>query len=335
MILLRRRREWALDVIAPVVYWQQPLGVSSGGKMATAALYGGIEAGGTAIVCMIGTGPANVVAAVRFPTADPETLDRVVEFFLPYVRRGELAAVGIGSFGPVDLVPDSPTYGHVTTTPKPGWQGIDFRGRIQRELGIPVAFDTDVNAAAFGEHYWSTSSRGKDPLLYVTVGTGIGVGVLVHGRPLHGLVHPEAGHLRIPHDRDRDPFDGVCPFHQTCWEGLASGPAIARRWGVPAEQLPQDHPAWDLEAEYLAVGIANLIVSYSPQRIVLGGGVVTGQGLLRRLVRARIPGILNGYLRSPLLSEMIDDYLVAPSLEGRSGAMGAVAMAIELVRTHE
>jgi fructokinase len=294
--------------------------------------YGAIEAGGTTTVCLIGTAAGEVVSDARFPTGQPDGLGRMVDFFRPWVARGELATLGIGCFGPVDLSPGSPTFGRITTTPKPGWQGVDLRGRIQRELGIPVAFETDVNAAVLGEHRWTPANREKDPLVYVTVGTGIGVGVLANGRPLHGLVHPEAGHAMIPHDRQRDPFAGVCPFHGDCWEGLASGPAIARRWGAPAETLPPDHPAWELEAQYLALGLANLVLSLSPQRIILGGGVTKHAAPLHRLVRERVARVLNGYVRSPMLAEGLDEYLVPPTLEGRSGAMGALALAIDLDR---
>lgn len=214
-------------------------------------LFGGIEAGGTKFVCVVGHGPADLLAEARFPTTTnpAKTIRQAVDFFLPYARRGELAAVGIASFGPVDLNPDSPTYGYITTTPKPGWQHVDLYGGIRRGLNVPVAFDTDVNAAAFGEQYWLPENRSLDPFLYITVGTGIGVGVIVNGSPLHGLIHPEAGHFPIPHDRQRDPFPGVCPFHGDCLEGLASGPSMHKRWGQNAETLPDSHPAWDLEAE--------------------------------------------------------------------------------------
>ena len=181
-------------------------------------LYGGIEAGGTKFVCVIGSDPHHIIAEERFPTTTPaETIARSVDFFQ---RHGhDLAAIGIGSFGPVDLNPQSPTYGFITTTPKPGWAQVDLRGGIQRALNVPVAFDTDVNVAAFGEHYWVPENRGLDPLLYMTVGTGIGVGVMVNGQLLHGLLHPEAGHMRLPRDPQRDPFTGACPFHGDCFEG--------------------------------------------------------------------------------------------------------------------
>lgn len=294
-------------------------------------LYGGIEAGGTKFVCLLGTGPDDISGEIRFPTIHPdETIQQVIEFFEPYTRSGELAAVGIASFGPVDLNPNSPTYGYITTTPKPFWSQVDLRGPILNALNLPVAFDTDVNVAAFGEWYWTPGNRSLDPFLYMTVGTGIGVGVLANGHPLHGLVHPEAGHFAIPHNLQADPFPGSCPYHGDCLEGLASGPAISRRWGQPAETLPDDHPAWDLEVEYIALALTNLIYAYSPQKIVLGGGVALHSGF-HDAVRRKVQRLLNGYVQSPILLEKIGDYIVPPALGNRSGALGAIAMAISLV----
>jgi fructokinase len=293
-------------------------------------LYGGIEAGGTKFVCMIGAGPDQVVDETRFSTTLPdETIRKAIAFFEPYARRGELAAVGIATFGPVDLNPASPAYGHITTTPKPDWSQVDLHGQVQRALGLPVAFDTDVNAAAYGEHHWNPANRPLDPFLYITVGTGIGVGVLANGRPLHGLIHCEAGHFVIPHDGQKDPFSGVCPYHGDCLEGLASGPSMARRWGVPAEALPSHHAAWELEAEYIALGLVNLIYAYSPERIVLGGGVAQHPGL-HEMVRKKVQQRLGGYIQSPMVLEKIDDYIVAPFLGNRSGVLGAIAMAQDL-----
>lgn len=293
--------------------------------------FGGIEAGGTKFVCVVGTGPGDVAGERRFPTTHPdETIQRTIEFFEPHHRRGELAAIGIASFGPVDLNPASPTYGYITTTPKPNWSQVDLRGRIQEALKVPVAFDTDVNVAAFGEQYWTPANRALDPLVYMTVGTGIGVGVLANGHPVHGLVHPEAGHFPIPHDWQVDPFPGMCPYHGDCLEGLASGPAMNQRWGRPAEELPDSHPAWDLEAGYIALALENMIYAYSPQRIVLGGGVAKHPGL-HGAIRHKVQQHLNGYVRSPMVLDKIDDYIVAPSLGDRSGVLGAIAMAISLV----
>jgi fructokinase len=221
-------------------------------------LLAGIEAGGTKIVCAVGTGPEDLRAETRFPTTTPEeTIDRAVEFFRRAAAAEPLAAIGIASFGPIDPDPASTSFGFVTSTPKPGWAQVDLAGAVARALGVPFGFDTDVNAAALGEHRWG-AARGLDTFVYLTVGTGIGGGAMVGGRLAHGLLHPEMGHLLIPR-RDDDDFPGVCPFHGSCFEGMASGPALEGRWGQPAETLPDDHPAWELEAHYLALGLANIV----------------------------------------------------------------------------
>jgi fructokinase len=294
-------------------------------------LFGGIESGGTKFVCMVGIDPNHLIKEERFPTTTPcETIDRAVEVFLPYVKNGELAAVGIASFGPLDLDLNSPTYGYITTTPKAGWSQIDLCGEIRRRLQVRVAFDTDVNAAAFGEQYWIQENRTLDPFLYMTVGTGVGVGVIVNGSPVHGLVHPEGGHSALPHDWQRDPFPGVCPYHGDCLEGLASGSSMHKRWGQRPETLPDAHPAWDLESDYIALALANLIYAYSPRRIILGGGVSQHAGLLDA-VRCKVRQFMNGYVQSPMLQEKIDDYILPPALGNRSGGLGAIAMASVLV----
>lgn len=286
-------------------------------------LYGGVETGGTWCVCALGEGPARIVAEERFRTTEPEpTLVRIVEFFR---RNPGARAIGIGSFGPVDLNPESATWGHVTTTPKPGWQHVAVAGVISEQLGVPVAFDTDVAAAAVGEHRWG-AGRGLESLCYLTVGTGIGGALLHGGRPWHGLMHPEVGHLRIPHDRAADPFEGSCPVHGDCWEGLASGAAIAERWRTAPEDLPGDHPAWPLEAHYLALGVLNIVMVASPQRVIVGGGVMARAPLLA-ITRAGLRELVSGYLDTPLLGERVDTYVVAPALGARAGVLGAIAMA--------
>jgi fructokinase len=298
------------------------------GEVQMNGLYGGIEAGGTKFVCVVGSGPKEIRAEMRFPTSTPaQTLQHVLDFFRPYTRRGDLEAVGIGAFGPLDLNPGSPTYGHITTTPKPGWNQVDLHGEISRGLGIPVSLDTDVNTAAFGEHFWIPENRALDSLVYMTVGTGVGVGVIVHQCTLHGLIHPEVGHLFIPHAWADDPFEGVCPYHGDCLEGLTSGPAMASRWGVQAEDLAASHPGWDLEARYLAMGVCNLILAFSPQRVVLGGGVLQHPGLIDQ-VRRQVSGLLNGYIQSDWLGSRIEEYIVSPGLGSRAGVLGAIAMAM-------
>lgn len=295
-------------------------------------IYGGIEAGGTKFVCMLGTDPDHVLAEERFPTTTPaETLGRTIEFFQRAAAQHKLLAIGIGSFGPVDLHEDSPTYGYITTTPKPGWAQTAVLGPIQRALKVPCAFDLDVNVAALGEYHWVPANRSCDPLLYYTIGTGIGVGNIVNGRLLHGLLHPESGHVMIPHDRASDPFPGACPYHGDCFEGLAAGPAIEQRWQQRGETLPPDHPAWQLEARYIAYAVANMIYAFSPQRIVLGGGVMQQAGLLDR-VRREVQSIINGYLQSDRITRDIDQLIVAPGLGNRSGVLGAIALAIQAAK---
>jgi len=297
-------------------------------------LWGGIEAGGTKFVCAVGTGPDDLRAEVRFPTTAPEeTIGRAIRFFHQQQQKETLAAVGIASFGPVDPNPDSSTFGYITSTPKPGWAHTDFAGTVRRALGVPVGFDTDVNAAALGEHRWG-AAQGLDTFVYLTIGTGIGGGGMVNGRLIHGLIHPEMGHVRIPHDRDIDPYTGSCPYHGDCLEGLASGPALEERWGQPPETLPADHPAWSLEAEYLALGLVNFICVLSPQRIIMGGGVIQ-QPCLLPLVRRRVRELLNGYLQVVSILDRIDDYIVPPGLGSRSGVLGAIALAQQLVLLHQ
>jgi len=293
-------------------------------------LFGGIESGGTKFVCLVGSDPDNLIAEKRIPTTNPEeTIRMVIDFFSPYTKSKELTAVGIASFGPVDLNPTSPTYGYITTTPKEGWKNVDLCGQIQRGLEVPVAFDTDVNAAAFGEQYWKKDKQMLDPFLYMTIGTGIGVGVIVNGSPLHGLIHAEAGHMVIPHNWQKDPFPGGCPYHGDCLEGLASGPSMSKRWGQKPETLPEAHPAWNLEAEYLALALVNLIYVYSPLQIVLGGGVLQHAGLIKA-ARSKVQQYNKGYIQSSMIQEKIDDYIRLPALGNRSGALGAIAMAIKL-----
>ncbi len=291
-------------------------------------LCGGIEAGGTKFVCMIGSGPQDVQAEEAFATTSPaETLRRAVDFFRQQAPGQSLSGVGVASFGPVDLDPASPTYGYITTTPKPGWARTDVVGVLHEALDVPVLFDTDVNCAAYAEYRWG-AAQGLDPSIYLTVGTGIGGGIVSRGRPLHGLVHPEVGHMLIPHDREMDPFPGACPFHGDCFEGLASGPALAKRWGRRAETLPDQHPAWDLEAHYIALAVANLVLTHSPRRVVIGGGVMQRRGLLP-LVRAKVQRFLNGYVQSTLIVQGIDRYIVPPALGSRAGVLGAIALALD------
>ncbi|MEL7522772.1 MAG: ROK family protein [Cyanobacteria bacterium J06553_1] len=293
-------------------------------------LFGGIEAGGTKFVCAVGNSPNNLKAQTRILTTTPtETLNQVVDFFREQQnQKGEIAAMGIGAFGPVGVNPNSPKYGWFLNTPKPGWQQVDFVGLIRRELGINnIGFDTDVNAAALGEYQWG-NAQGLENFIYLTVGTGIGGGGMIGGKLIHGALHPEMGHILIPHDRKADPFVGACPFHQDCLEGLASGFAMEKRWGKKGIDLPPEHPAWDLEARYLAMGIVNFVLTLSPQRVIIGGGVMEQPSLFPK-VREQVRSQLNDYLDIPEIIQDIDRYIVPPKLGGKAGFSGAFALAAQ------
>lgn len=292
------------------------------------ALFGGIEAGGTKFVCAVASGPDEVVEEIRFPTTSPrETLDQAISFFGRY--QGELSGVGIAAFGPLDPDPRSKTWGYITSTPKPGWAWTDVAGEVARALELPVGFDTDVNAAALGEHRWG-AAQDVDTFVYLTVGTGIGGGLMVDGRLAHGLLHPEMGHLRVPHDKARDPYPGGCPYHADCLEGLAAGPAIHARWDADPRSFPPDHEAWELEAGYLAAGLVNILFVVSPKRFILGGGVME-QLHLFPLIRTEVQRLLNGYVASAAVLENIDAYIVPPGLGNRAGVLGAIALAQQVI----
>lgn len=287
-------------------------------------IYGGIEAGGTKWVCAVAGQPGKLDKTETFPTTDPaETVARATAFF---TEHGPVDAVGVGLFGPVDIRLDSPKWGTITTTPKPGWRDTDVIAALRSGLHVPIALDTDVNAAALGEWRWGAAA-GLRSFCYITVGTGIGGGAVVNGALLHGLLHPEFGHMRIPHDRARDPFDGICPYHGDCLEGLASGEAIRQRWGRRGQEL-SGTAAWETEAEYLAFALVNLVCMLSPQRIIIGGGVAT-QPTLLPMARQRLRELLAGYLRAPELTQQdaMERYIVPPGLGGDAGVIGAIELA--------
>lgn len=287
-------------------------------------LFGGVELGGTKVVCALGADPERLVAEARFPTTTPdETLARVVAFFREQQQRP--AAVGVASFGPLDLDPESTSYGSVVATPKPGWTDTDLRGALAGALGVPVVVDTDVNGAALAEWRWGVA-RGLTTFCYITVGTGIGMGGMANAALLHGRGHPEFGHLRVPHEPASDPYPGSCPFHGDCLEGLASGPAIAARWGLPGEALLPDHPAWTLEARYLADAVLGLVYTLAPERVVIGGGVARQPALLP-LLRARLHERNGGYLAALNHPAAIAALIVPPALGERAGVLGAIALA--------
>jgi fructokinase len=288
--------------------------------------YGGIEAGGTKFVCAIGNGPDDILAEIRFATTSPEeTLGQAVAFFKQYQNDFPLEAIGIASFGPVDLNLKSSTYGFIAKTPKPGWSETNIVGAFVDTFGIPVGFDTDVNGALLGEYRWG-AVQGFANSVYLTIGTGIGGGSMVNGELVHGLVHPEMGHMRLYHDPKQDPFKGWCPFHEDCFEGLACGPAVEARWGQKANTLAPDHPAWELEAGYIAQALHNLICVLSPERIVLGGGIMN-QSQLFPMVRQKVKKSLNGYVDHRTILRDIDTYILPPSLGNQAGILGAIALA--------
>jgi fructokinase len=289
-------------------------------------VFGGIEAGGTKFICIIGSGPGDIKAETRIPTTRPdETLDQAFRFFNEYQNEETLDGIGIASFGPVDPDPVSETFGFITTTVKPGWAYTDIVGKTKQALGIPVGFDTDVNAAALGEYIWG-AGQGMDVLIYLTVGTGIGGGCLIDGKPLHGVRTPDVGHIRIPHNWDKDPYPGFCKVHGDCFQGLAAGPAIEGRWGIPGGKLTPDHPAWKLEVEYLSLGILNIIGILAPRRIIMGGGVMQ-QEFLMPMIRNEVAKQLRGYWEIPLILDNIGAYIVPPGLGNRSGSLGAIELA--------
>lgn len=290
------------------------------------SVYGGIEAGGTKFVCAVGTNPEDLRDEIRFKTTTPdETIHRAVDYFREQNQLENILAIGIGSFGPIDLKKKSSTYGYITSTPKFNWENTNICGKIRDVLNVPIGFDTDVNAAALGEYKWG-AAQGLTDFIYLTIGTGIGGGGMINGKLLHGLQHPEMGHIKIPHDINIDPYEGRCPFHKDCFEGLASGPAIKDRWGIKAENLNEDHKAWDLEATYISYALTNYICTLSPQRIIIGGGVMNQKRLLP-LIHDRVGRLLNNYIRAADIIDNMEKYVVLPKLGNRAGILGAIALA--------
>lgn len=289
------------------------------------SLFGAIELGGTKTTVLVADSQNNVLRKTKFPTLTPEmTIGDVSKFLLSTSDElgKKIRSIGVGSFGPLDLDHESKTHGFITSTPKSGWQFFNLKGFLEQSVGVPIILDTDVNAAAWGE-YLNLSNKSVRNLVYITVGTGIGAGIIINGEISHGLVHPEFGHIRIPHNTSLDPYPGICPFHKDCLEGLASGPAIQDRWKQSPETLPVNHIGWDLEGEYLAYAINNLICTVSPQRIILGGGVMRFERLYE-VVRAKTKLLLNRYIKSELIEDQIQTYISAPRLREDSGIIGAL-----------
>jgi fructokinase len=294
---------------------------------------GGIEGGGTKFkVALVekndleSKGVPKIISEQQIATTTPEETIGKISAFFHETAGDNLQSIGLACFGPLDLDHESKHFGYITKTTKPGWSGTDIRGKLGAALQVPVLIDTDVNGAALGEYLWGVG-RGFPTLLYLTVGTGIGGGLLVNGKPHHGLTHPEMGHIRVPHDLENDPFPGACGFHRDCLEGLAAGYALEQRWGARGETLPPDHPAWQLEAEYLSAALSNYILTFSPQRIILGGGIMQ-QTFLYDLVRHQVREKLNGYVPHPAITEKISDYIVPPGLGNQAGVLGAVGLTL-------
>ena len=287
---------------------------------------GALEAGGTKMVCAIGDEKGNIFDRASFPTLTPEeTIGKLIDYF----KDKGIEALGIGSFGPLCLDKNAENYGDITTTPKLAWANYPLRKVFAEALGVPVGIDTDVNAAALGEATYG-AGQGIDSLVYYTIGTGVGGGALVDGVLVHGMVHPEMGHMLLrPDPRDPAPH-GFCPYHDGCIEGMANGPAIEKRWGVSAKELPEDHIAWEIEAEYLAQMCVNTIVTLSPKKIVLGGGVMHQMHLFPR-IRKRTLEMLNGYVAHPAILDNIDDYIVPPGLGDNAGAVGSLLLAVQAI----
>lgn len=283
-------------------------------------MFGAIEAGGTKFVYGLISQDGKILERFSCPTEKPETtIPKIVDYF----KDKNIKALGLGSFGPIDPNPNSPTYGHITTTPKPYWADVDLIVAF-KELGVPIGFDTDVNGAALGEALWGEGQNLQN-IVYITVGTGIGAGLIVEGNLVHGALHPEAGHM-ILRNHPEDTFDGKCPFHGTCWEGLASGPAIEKRWGIKASELEVEHKAWDFQAYYMAQALMNIILVVAPEKIILGGGVMKQKHLFPK-IHQEVQKLLAQYIKIPQITKNIQDYIVPPKLGDNAGFLGAGALA--------
>ncbi|UJF16107.1 ROK family protein [Jeotgalibaca sp. MA1X17-3] len=279
--------------------------------------YGSIEAGGTKFVLAIGNKNLEIMERISIPTSTPsETIPKIIEFF----KKFNVCAIGLGCFGPIDLKKDSPTYGYITNTPKIDWQMFDIVGVLEKELAVPILFTTDVNAACYGE-YVAGAAKGLSSCVYYTIGTGIGAGAMNMGEFVEGFSHPEMGHM-IVRKVEADTYEGNCPFHRDCLEGLAAGPAIEKRTGIKGQEMGQDDPTWDFVADYLAQAIYNTTLILSPEKIILGGGVIKQPQLLPK-IKEKFKQLLNEYVSYP----HIDEYLVLPTLGDNPGTIGCLALA--------
>ncbi|SEQ18639.1 ROK family protein [Butyrivibrio sp. TB] len=284
-------------------------------------IYGGIEAGGTKMICVIGDENGRILDRMQIPTKTPE---ETMPIMIDYFKGKDIKALGIACFGPIDLNRDSKTYGYITSTPKLAWKNYDIVGAFKKELGVPIGFDTDVNGSLLGEITWGCA-KGLTDALYLTIGTGVGGGVMAGGKLLHGMLHPELGHIKMA-VADGDTYKGKCPYHGTCFEGMAAGPAIEDRWGKKAVELADDDKVWDLESTYIAQALCTYILTLSPQIIILGGGVMHQEQLFP-LIRKKVLEQLNGYIVTKELKD-IDNYIVPASLNDDQGIMGSIKLAM-------
>lgn len=286
--------------------------------------FGALEAGGTKMVCAIGTETGDIIDRISIPTETPEiTMPQIISYF----KEKNIKALGVGCFGPIDLDKNSPTYGYITSTPKLSWRNYNIVGTLKEALQIPIGFDTDVNGSALGEATYGCT-QGLDSSIYITIGTGVGVGVYLNGSLLHGMLHPEAGHILIS-KAPNDTFKSNCPYHEYCFEGLAAGPAIEARYGKKAYELSDMEEVWELEAYYIAQALVNYTLTLSPKRIVLGGGVMH-QTQLYPLIRKKYLELMNGYVVTKETKD-IENYIVAPSLQDNQGILGCIKLAMDSI----
>ena len=281
---------------------------------------GALEAGGTKMVCAIGDETGRVFEQVSIPTETPEiTVPKLIAYF----KEREVDALGIGCFGPIELDKASPMYGCITSTPKTAWKNYNIVEAFAEALKCPIGFDTDVNGSVLGEVTFG-QAKGKNCVIYLTIGTGVGGGIYIEGKLLHGMLHPETGHVLIQ-KRDNDRYGGKCPYHKNCLEGLAAGPAIEERWGRKAAELADRPEVWELEADYIAQALAGYVLTISPQMIILGGGVMHQEQLFP-LIREKVIKMLGGYIQAEELEDM-EHYIVPASLNDDQGIMGCLELA--------
>ncbi len=288
-------------------------------------LLGSIEAGGTKFVCAIGNENYQIKDQITFPTTTPaETLQKTVDYF----KQFAVDAIGIASFGPIEVRKTAPNYGYITDTPKKGWANTDFVGRLTKTIKVPVFFTTDVNGSAYGEYVMAQlANEDVDSLVYYTIGTGVGGGAIINGKLVGSLGHPEMGHVKVKRHPDDMNFAGVCPFHQDCLEGLVSGPTFKARLNKPGEEVPLSNPVWDIMSYYVAQAALQATLILRPDKIVFGGGVTSEQFLEK--VRRDFKALLNDYVHVPSLEK----YITMPEIiNNGSATVGDFALAKRLLR---